>query len=43
MQGIICNCVLFWWKWPIPNWSGCWINARNSSHLYAVLMKVMPT
>jgi len=19
MQGIRCKCMLFWWKWPIPN------------------------
>jgi len=44
MQGIICKHMLFWWKWPIPNWSGNWINARNFCYLYmyAVLIKIMP-
>jgi len=26
-------------KTPIPNWSGSWINARNSCYLHAVWWK----
>jgi len=33
MQGIICKCMLFWWKWAILNWSGSRINARNACYL----------